>query len=407
MNLSPELISSPRCSRSPEPIIPPTLSHHRYDINNCHSNYSDIYYGVEKNTNFAVVIKKYVHRHVEIWNPLRELAFSSILNHECFISVYDYYFNCGTIELVFLRYKCLVAILPLTTPFDSAFRQKKYDIANQAIDAVQYLHSKNIVHSDLAFSNCYVDENYNFLIGDFGNTFVGEQDYILTTTICRPPEGFSEDSGYNEHTDKSTDIWSLGVLLFGIISYDEFAQTIFESIINSPDMESLYTIIKSLPSRINAISEKKWRPILADMLQIEPTKRKLPDCSKYFAQKVLENVSSQELALLNLDMSIHPLIAKLNAINLMRTNTILPPLNRKDCRTATFSLLTYFYDMIIRMEYDCCDVRNIIYFDNNDDEFNHERFGKDVILLLEFYKLKFEPFESYTISVETKNDKTL
>lgn len=83
--------------------------------------------------------------------------------------------------------------------------------------AVQYLHSQNVVHRDLKPENILLDENFNVKVCDFGFSFrkqstqvhqsvVGTVEYIAPEVVSREPQ------------TETVDIWTLGILLFELVS---------------------------------------------------------------------------------------------------------------------------------------------------------------------------------------------
>ena len=84
------------------------------------------------------------------------------------------------------------------------------------IDAVSYMHSNNIAHLDLKLENLLIDSNFNIKVTDFDlSQPVDSTSLIARGTPCyRAPEikkGICQDL-------KSADIYSLGVILFIMLS---------------------------------------------------------------------------------------------------------------------------------------------------------------------------------------------
>jgi serine/threonine protein kinase len=91
----------------------------------------------------------------------------------------------------------------------------------QIVQGVKYLHDNNIAHCDIKPENVLLDKNFNAKLNDFGfsQKFSGEKgDYILhqfsgSKIYCSPETKLAYTKGFD---GIKNDIFSLGVLLFGI-----------------------------------------------------------------------------------------------------------------------------------------------------------------------------------------------
>lgn len=83
------------------------------------------------------------------------------------------------------------------------------------ITIFDYLHKKNIIYRDLRPQNILFNKNGYIKLADFGLAKKMESD--VTFTMCGNPEYYSPEmirkTGYN----KSTDYWSLGILLYEML----------------------------------------------------------------------------------------------------------------------------------------------------------------------------------------------
>ncbi|KAG1745389.1 kinase-like protein [Suillus paluster] len=90
--------------------------------------------------------------------------------------------------------------------------------AAQIVDALEYMHGKDVIHRDLKPENLLLDAEFRIKITDFGtgkilengaeraNTFVGTAQYVAPELLER-----------NE-TSKSSDLWALGCIIYQMIS---------------------------------------------------------------------------------------------------------------------------------------------------------------------------------------------
>ncbi|TMW47930.1 hypothetical protein DOY81_006986 [Sarcophaga bullata] len=122
-------------------------------------------------------------------------------------------------------------------------REKKYldesqarNLFKQLMSAVEYIHSKGVVHRDIKCENLLLDENFNLKLIDFGfarkDTRTSDQQVILSKTFCgsyayASPEilkaFFPIPTGV-AYDPFLSDIWACGVvcyaMVFGRLPYD-------------------------------------------------------------------------------------------------------------------------------------------------------------------------------------------
>jgi tRNA A-37 threonylcarbamoyl transferase component Bud32 len=90
------------------------------------------------------------------------------------------------------------------------------EIGAQVGDALDYAHSRDLVHRDVKPSNVLIDGRGNCMLTDFGIAKVAEVDAKFTATgsIVGTPAYMSPEQGGGDLVDARSDIYALGVVLY-------------------------------------------------------------------------------------------------------------------------------------------------------------------------------------------------
>ncbi|KAJ9157710.1 Cell cycle serine/threonine-protein kinase CDC5/MSD2 [Pleurostoma richardsiae] len=94
----------------------------------------------------------------------------------------------------------------------------------QISGAIKYMHAKGIIHRDLKMGNIFLDKHMNAKIGDFGLAALlvtgKDMHTIRRTTLCGTPNYIAPEilqKGKVGH-DHMVDIWSLGIIVFAMLT---------------------------------------------------------------------------------------------------------------------------------------------------------------------------------------------
>ncbi|KAF3769091.1 kinase-like protein [Cryphonectria parasitica EP155] len=94
----------------------------------------------------------------------------------------------------------------------------------QIAGAIKYMHDKGIIHRDLKMGNIFLDKYMNAKVGDFGLAALlvtgNDMHTIRRTTLCGTPNYIAPEilqKGKSGH-DHMVDIWSLGIIIFAMLT---------------------------------------------------------------------------------------------------------------------------------------------------------------------------------------------
>ncbi|KPV73252.1 uncharacterized protein RHOBADRAFT_2369, partial [Rhodotorula graminis WP1] len=108
-------------------------------------------------------------------------------------------------------------------------------IFGQLVLGVAYLHSEGVVHRDLKLENVLLDENVNVKIADMGFGREFERGRWLETKVGTLGYTAPEIVAGSRYLGEQVDIWSLGVILYALLTgslpFDDDDESVMRSLI--------------------------------------------------------------------------------------------------------------------------------------------------------------------------------
>ncbi|KAK9455223.1 hypothetical protein V1511DRAFT_499815 [Dipodascopsis uninucleata] len=163
-------------------------------------------------------------------------------------------------------------------------------IFSQLCGAVAYIHAKNIVHRDIKLENILMDKYGRVKLCDFGFTRECEPKRLLQTfcgTICYAAPEMVKGEKYN---GQAVDIWSLGVILYGLLCgelpFDE-----------EDEIQTRMRISTDEPPYPDHIPEEALS-LLKSVLSKRASDR--PSAAEILKHPFLDSYSSAQVSILNL-----------------------------------------------------------------------------------------------------------
>jgi len=139
--------------------------------------------------------------------------------------------------------------------------EKAIDIVNQIAEGLKKTHSKGIVHRDIKPANIFISNDGIVKILDFGLAKTSSEPSItkLGSTVGTVSY-MSPEQTKGEEVDHRTDIWSLGVVLYQMLSgslpfQGDYDQAIIYSILNE-DPQPVTQLREDTPLQLTYIVEK-------------------------------------------------------------------------------------------------------------------------------------------------------
>jgi type IV pilus assembly protein PilB len=140
------------------------------------------------------------------------------LKHPCIVEVYE----CGSIEgvhYIAMEYVEGRTLRSLVRRSGRLGVERALDIAAQACEALAYAHSMGFIHRDVKSGNLMMTEAGQVKLMDFGLVQVTGQTVLTKTgSVMGTPEYMSPEQISGEEVDLRTDIYSLGIMLYEMLT---------------------------------------------------------------------------------------------------------------------------------------------------------------------------------------------
>ena len=166
----------------------------------------------------------------------------------------------------------------------------KKNIFKQMVMGIKHLHMNNIIHNDIKLENTLIDKNNNVYIIDFDLSIILKKDAnnYLSDKIMGTKNYISPESFHLSLYSKKSDIWSLGVVLFYLMT-NQFPFSDLISIIESANLISRRNLFKypNLKILYKMLSDKEFDisvvSLIESMLSFIDEQR--PSCKKILNNK--------------------------------------------------------------------------------------------------------------------------
>lgn len=197
------------------------LDHYRIESEVGQGGMAVVYRAVDTNTNQEVALKvlsptiagdrRFIRRF------RREGGLLARMKHPNIVPVLDYGESGGYVYLAmpFVRGSTLAVVLKTN-------RLKLSDVTRwigQICDALQYAHSRGIIHRDVKPSNIIINDEGNALLTDFGLARQVEGTNTLTgSMLLGTPAYMSPEQAQGDPVEEASDQYSLGVVLYQVFA---------------------------------------------------------------------------------------------------------------------------------------------------------------------------------------------
>ena len=129
--------------------------------------------------------------------------------------------SCLYIIMEFMNNGDLAGFIKAHEKFNKPVREEEvWNILLQSMNALEYIHSKNVIHRDIKPANLFMTNDKTIKIGDFGVAakIAGIQTSVrgggFSGTIVGTPMFMSPEILREEEYDKKTDVYSMGISMY-------------------------------------------------------------------------------------------------------------------------------------------------------------------------------------------------
>ena len=201
---------------------------------------------------------------------MREAQSAGILSHPAIVTVHDVVEEgddgLAFIAMEYVRGTNLKLLLQREAPLDLAFVA---GVIDQVADALDYAHSRGVIHRDVKPANIIITADNQVKITDFGIARLDSSNLTQEGQLLGTPNYMAPEQILGREIDHRADLFSLGVVLYEMLTRRKPFQgenlTVVSHRIVYDHFTPPETYVADLPAGLNAI--------LSHALQKEPEKR--------------------------------------------------------------------------------------------------------------------------------------
>jgi TonB family protein len=200
----------------------------------------------------------------------QEARISGTLSHPSIVTLFDIGEENGVpfLAMEIVDGKTIAALLEEGARFKP---EKVIALVSQVAAALDYAHSRGVVHRDIKPSNLIVHEADKVKVTDFGIAKLADSEITHAGALLGTPSYMSPEQAMGEKLDGRSDIFSLGVVAFEMLSGQQpFPGANVTSI--------LYRLVHVDPVEpanleMNGLVPQKWREVFHKVLAKKPESR--------------------------------------------------------------------------------------------------------------------------------------
>jgi TonB family protein len=199
-----------------------------------------------------------------------EARISGTLSHPNIVTLFDIGEENGLpyLAMEFVEGETISSIVERGERFPP---EKVIALVSQVASAVDYAHSKGVIHRDIKPSNLILYEGERVKVTDFGIAKLVDAEMTQSGTLLGTPSYMSPEQAMGDKLDGRSDIFSLGVCAFEMLSGEQpFPGTNVTSI--------LYKLVHVDPIEpanleMNGLVPQKWHEVFSRVLAKKPDER--------------------------------------------------------------------------------------------------------------------------------------
>jgi serine/threonine-protein kinase len=199
-----------------------------------------------------------------------EARISGTLSHPNIVTLFDIGEEGGVpyLAMEFVEGQTLASLIEKGVRFKP---EKVIGLASQIASAVDYAHSKGVIHRDIKPSNLILFDDDRVKVTDFGIAKLVDAEMTQSGTLLGTPSYMSPEQAMGDKLDGRSDIFSLGVCCFEMLSGEQpFPGNHVTSI--------LYKLVHVDPIEpanleMNGLVPQKWHEVFGKALAKKPDDR--------------------------------------------------------------------------------------------------------------------------------------